>query len=63
MRVKISMTEEEIRFAIVEYIRNNFGVSVIPFDLQIEVKSKQNYKSEWEQAAIRLEADARTKES
>lgn len=62
MIVKISMIEEEIRHAIVEYIAANFGVTVLATDIHIEVKSKQNYKSEWEQAAIRLEVDARPKE-
>jgi len=59
MQIKISMVEIEVRRAIADYIALHYGVHVNPDDLVIEVKSKQNYKSEWENAAIRLETTAR----
>jgi hypothetical protein len=59
MNVKISMNEDEIRQAIAEFILSHYNLGISKDNLHIEVKSKQNYKSEWEQAAIRLEAEAK----
>jgi hypothetical protein len=55
MKISVHLTEEDIRRIISTYIVENFGVNIPPDKLDIEVKSKQNYKSEWESAAIRLE--------
>jgi hypothetical protein len=55
MQMRLSMTEDEIKTAIVSYVASVYGVTIKKDHLHIEVKSKQNYKSEWEQAAIRIE--------
>lgn len=56
MMVNVTMVEVEIRQAISEYIANRYGVSLDPKQLNILVKSKQNFKSEWETADIKVDA-------
>ena len=56
MQIEVRMIETEIREAIAEYIHRAYGVKVNAVQLTLWVKSKQNYKSEWEQAHIKLEA-------
>lgn len=54
MKLEIEITEKELRDMIYNYLSEKLGS--IPFkndDVKIEVKSKQNYKSEWEQAEFR----------
>lgn len=54
MHVKLMMTETELAQLIINHFKEKLGE--VPFDianLKIEVKSKQNYKSEWEQAEFR----------
>jgi hypothetical protein len=53
--VNCTLSETEIREAIRDYIAKSTGVSIFPADVRIQVKSKQNYKSEWEEAAFRAE--------
>ncbi len=53
MIARFEITEAEIRRAVIDYIKDHIGVSVYANDVKIEVKSKQNYKSEWEEAAFR----------
>jgi len=53
MRIRIELTEEDLRRLVADEIRARTGG---PFDekrVTIEVKSKQNYRSEWESAAFR----------
>ena len=52
--LQVKLNEDAIRAAIREYIERKYDM-VIPHNckLIIEVKSKQNYKSEWEVAAFR----------
>lgn len=57
MRVHVAMDETEIRTAIAEYIFREYGIMMKPGELEIQVKSKQNYKAEWERAAIRVDVD------
>jgi hypothetical protein len=57
MIVKVELTEPEIMTAIADYIMRKVGVEVATKSLFVEVKSKQNYKSEWEQAAMRVSCD------
>lgn len=55
MNIEIQMTEEQVKELILSHIAQQLGN--IPFDktrVLIETKSKQNYKSEWEQAAFRV---------
>ena len=55
MRIKLQMTEEELTNLVIAHLSSNLGekVSLTARDVKIEVKSKQNYKSEWEVAAFR----------
>lgn len=54
MQIVVELSEAEIRGILAEFINTNFNVEVKGADLPIESKSKQNYKSEWETAAIRV---------
>ncbi len=62
MIVKIEMVESEILRAIAEYISRTYGVTIEASQLNVEVKSKQNYKSEWEAASIRVNASVTAKD-
>lgn len=53
MQVKIKLSAKEIREAIHSWIQREIGIAIYPDDIRIQVKSKQNYKSEWEEAAFR----------
>lgn len=54
MNIKIELTEKDIKKLIVEHIRSVMGdVSIDENFIGIHVKSKQNYKAEWETADIR----------
>jgi len=54
MRLEIEVTEHELRTLILNYLLNKLGdVSFEEKDIKIEVKSKQNFKSEWEPAEFR----------
>ena len=59
MKAKIELTEDDIRCAISNHISSALGLQINPTDVAIEVKSKQNYKSEWEQASIRCSFEAK----
>ncbi len=60
MIVKVSMSHEEIRAVLTNHIAKVTGLSGINSkDLKLEVKSKMNYKSEWEEATTRIECDLR----
>lgn len=54
MIIKVELDEKEIMKAIAEYISRKTNVEVSSKSLCVEVKSKQNFKSEWEKAAIRV---------
>jgi hypothetical protein len=58
VKAGITLTEDDIYKAIANYIRANTGISVDPAAVNVEVKSKQNYRSEWEKAAIRCSFEA-----
>lgn len=54
MKVKLELSEDELKRLIFEYFQNKLGN--VKFDenkLVIEVHSRQNYKAEWEKAAFR----------
>lgn len=57
MIIKVALTQPEIMQAIAEYISRKTNVDVAPSELRVEVKSTQNYRSEWENAAIRVNCD------
>lgn len=53
MRAIITITEQNIRDLIIKELEEKTGQTFVAENLQIEVKSKQNFKSEWEVAAFR----------
>lgn len=53
MKFKIEVDEKTVRTALREYLEEKYGVKIPDAELVIEVKSKQNYRSEWEPAAFR----------
>ena len=50
---KFEMGEVDLQVLVAKHISEKLGLSLQPKDIKIEVKSKQNYKSEWEVAAYR----------
>jgi hypothetical protein len=54
MRAKFELSEADVKALILTEIQTRLGENTLnSADLKIEVKSKQNYKSEWEPAAFR----------
>ena len=53
MKLQVDLTKNELHAALVRYIEAELGIDIADCDLRIEVKSKQNYKSEWEEAEYR----------
>lgn len=57
MIINIKLTADEIKVAISDYILERYGIHILPKSVPLLVKSKQNYRSEWEQADIKVEGD------
>lgn len=56
--IKIEIDENKLKELVADYIESRTGQS-IPIDkIKIEVKSKQNYKAEWETASFRASAES-----
>lgn len=54
MNIRIEIDEEELKNIIINDIEKKLGdIPMHRENISIEVKSKQNYKSEWEKAAFR----------
>lgn len=54
MRIQLEIDEITLKKLIVDYLQRQLvEVEMDTKDIQIEVKSKQNHKSEWEVAAFR----------
>ena len=55
MKLAVFLDEDTIREIVTEYINEKFGIGLVPSDLPITVKSKNNYKEqEWEPGKIRI---------
>lgn len=54
MKIDIELTQDEVRAALVEYMRENSGLpNLISEEVIIRVRSKQNYRNhEWEDGEI-----------
>jgi len=50
MKINVEMTEHDLKHQIVKWFETNTGLEIAPAEINIMVKSKQNYKSEWEVA-------------
>lgn len=56
MKIAITIDEQELKKLIVRELEDKLGeVKVDIKDISIQVKSKQNYKSEWEEAEFKAE--------
>lgn len=54
MKVRIEVSEKDLREMVLNRIRHASGVTSLDVDrVSIETKSKQNYRAEWETAAFR----------
>lgn len=57
--IKIEIDEKTLRRLVREHLTNVVGVPLSDTEIDIQVRSKQNYKSEWEAAAFRAVVDTR----
>jgi hypothetical protein len=54
MRIRIEIDEKQLRELVTAHLRDQLGELAPKADeVRIEVKSKQNYKAEWEVASFR----------
>ena len=54
MEINIKIDERELKELVVSHIQDAMdGAEVLPEDVEILVKSKQNYSSEWEKAEFK----------
>lgn len=52
-KIEVELTEVKLKELIAIYISNETGQDIDPKDVDILVKSKQNYRSEWESASFK----------
>lgn len=57
MKITVELDEENIRAIVADWINEKYGMHLEGNQLHIEVKSKQNYRSEWEIAHIRIKQE------
>ena len=56
MKIKVTIDELELKKLVVRELQNKMGDILIDIkDVNIMVKSKQNYKPEWEEAEFKAE--------
>lgn len=53
MNIRVEITNEDLKSLIKEHLSELFNTPIDESKLKIQVKSKQNYKSEWENADFR----------
>jgi len=53
MNINIVLSEEDLKKLVVKELSDKLNCNIDIGVVKIEVKSKQNYKSEWEPAAFR----------
>lgn len=53
LNIKIELDERNLRELIVEFLKLKFNHDIKVEKVQILVKSKENYKAEWERAAFK----------
>lgn len=57
MKIRIELSEHDLKLLVQRHIEDQTGKPLKTNDLKIEVKSKQNFKSEWEEATFRAVYD------
>lgn len=61
MNLKIEISEKDLRELVRRHLEEKLGsLPLKPEGIRIEVKSKQNYRSEWEPAAFRATYEIET---
>lgn len=55
MQIKIELTEQDLKRIIKNHIASKVDHRIDERKISILVKSKQNFKSEWEEAAFKAE--------
>ena len=53
MNVRVEISDKDVRELVRQFVSDKTGQPVRLEDVKIEVKSKQNYRSEWESASFR----------
>lgn len=53
MKFQITISTDELKELVMQHIKDKLGIQFDPNRLRIEVKSSQNYRSEWEIADFR----------
>ncbi len=54
VKAEIEIDEKQLKKLVYDYLTDEFGLrSLDETQIHIEVKSKQNYRSEWEEAEFR----------
>lgn len=57
MKIKLTLDEVEIRNILSDHVQEQFSVYIEPAKLDISVRSKQNYRAEWEKADFKLDIE------
>lgn len=57
MKIKVELTSDDLKKLVVQHLQDHINSTIKADDVKIEVKSKQNYKSEWEIADFRATVD------
>lgn len=53
MKIRLELTQEDLVALVCQELERKFGSEFNKMFVRVEVKSKQNYKSEWESADFR----------
>lgn len=53
MQIRIKIEEADLKGLVAQLISEKTGAIVDPENVKIEVKSKQNYRSKWEESNFR----------
>ncbi len=63
MNITISFDEKQVMALLAAHIEKETGVSVEPTTMSFEVKTKQNYRAEWERGQFRVTVHTQVKPS
>jgi len=53
IKLKVEIDENKLKSLVIDYLNQELSLPVTEKDVLIQVKSSQNYKSEWESAQFR----------